>query len=173
MIDFVGGKHTKLSLTAGGVVPKILATNQLAYDEPLQLQPPSHSSPGPLPDRRLDRRPGPDWRNAKRNVQPAAEGSSGHHSDYDDVSADRHFQQPHSVRGNTVIGFSPSVLSAPAGVSSAQALALISFSPATLTFTGPIQAQTTTVTVAVSTNFAGDYAYLIHTTGGLREPLMA
>lgn len=60
-----------------------------------------------------------------------------------------------------------SVLSKPAtGVTDPQALGFISVSPASLTFTGPGQQLTTTVTVAVPTgNFAGDYSYLILTSG--------
>lgn len=59
-----------------------------------------------------------------------------------------------------------SVLSAPTGVSNAQALAFVSASPSILTFTSANQTLTTTITVAVPLgNFAGNYGFQINTPG--------
>jgi hypothetical protein len=58
------------------------------------------------------------------------------------------------------------VLSKPAGVTDAAALSYISVSPSALSITGPNQGISVTVTVDVPTGgSAGDYAYLIKTSG--------
>ena len=58
------------------------------------------------------------------------------------------------------------VLSAPTGVTNAQALPFVSASPATLTFTAPNQTLTTTISINVPLgNYAGNYAYQINTAG--------
>jgi hypothetical protein len=59
-----------------------------------------------------------------------------------------------------------SVVSMPVGGTAPLALSFISVSPSVLTFTGPNQKKTTTVTVVVPLgNNAGDYAYQITTSG--------
>jgi hypothetical protein len=72
---------------------------------------------------------------------------------------------PVYVKGSTTISFLPSMLSVPSGITNAQALTFISFSPSTLTFTQASQPLTVTVSFAVPTAFAGDYGYKINTTG--------
>lgn len=72
------------------------------------------------------------------------------------------------ANGNSVtVSLGLSVLTKPAtGVTDATALNFISCNPAVLTFTGPNQPLTTTVTVTVPVgNFAGDYAYKITPSG--------
>ncbi len=75
---------------------------------------------------------------------------------------------------NLTIGFNIVVLSKPLGVSDATALSFISLNPSTINVTGPSQSKTVTVTVNVPPgDFAGDYAYLVTTTGwpaGLTVP---
>ena len=66
---------------------------------------------------------------------------------------------------NTVNGFIP------VGVSNATALGYVTFSPSTLTFTGPSQTQLVTVTMAVPANATpGDYGFLWKTTGWPADP---
>jgi len=75
---------------------------------------------------------------------------------------------PNSVAAgsNLTIGFSITVSSAPSGVSEATALSFIAVSPSTLTVTGPSQTKVVTITVTVPEgSFAGDYAYVLKTTG--------
>src|SRR5437899_1791812 len=64
-----------------------------------------------------------------------------------------------STTSSTTVTIVLSTLTLPAGVSSATALTFISVNPATLTFTGPNQQVTTTVSVAVPSNatYAGSY----------------
>lgn len=75
---------------------------------------------------------------------------------------------------NLAVGFNISVLSKPAAVDDATALTFISITPGTITVTGPSQTKVVTVSVVVpSGNFAGDYSYLVTTTGwpsGLTVP---
>jgi len=67
-----------------------------------------------------------------------------------------------------------SILQKPAGVSDATALSYVTFSPATLEFTQPNQALTTTITVDVPAgSAAGGYAYQVATPGwaaGTQDP---
>ncbi len=71
------------------------------------------------------------------------------------------------INAPVTVNLALSVLSKPAtGVTDAEALSFISLSPTSLTFTGPSQALTTTVTVTVPLgNYAGDYAYKILPSG--------
>jgi len=75
---------------------------------------------------------------------------------------------------NITMGFNITILSKPAAVDDATALSFISLNPSTITVTGPTQVKVVTVTVAVPLgNFAGDYSYLVTTTGwpaGLSVP---
>ncbi len=83
---------------------------------------------------------------------------------------------PNSIAAgsNLTIGFKITVLSKPSGVSDAIALSFISLNPSTMNVTGPTQQKVVTVTVSVPPgNFAGDYSYLVTTTGwpvGLTVP---
>lgn len=83
---------------------------------------------------------------------------------------------PNSIAegSNLTIGFNITILSKPSNVSDATALSFITLTPSTMNVTGPSQSKVVTVTVAVPPgNFAGDYAYLVTTTGwpvGLTVP---
>lgn len=75
---------------------------------------------------------------------------------------------PNSIAegSNLTIGFKIAILSKPSSVSDTTALSFITLTPSTINVTGPSQAKVVTVTVAVPPgNFAGDYAYLVTTTG--------
>ncbi len=75
---------------------------------------------------------------------------------------------PSNVPAGPTLSITPvvSVLSAPIGADLVQALSFISLSPSTLTFTGPGQVQTVTVSSNVPVGaVAGDYAYKIATPG--------
>lgn len=83
---------------------------------------------------------------------------------------------PNSIAegSNLTIGFNITILSKPSAVSDATALSFISLNPSTMNVTGPTQSKTVTVTVNVPPgDFAGDYSYLVTTTGwpaGLTVP---
>ncbi len=83
---------------------------------------------------------------------------------------------PNSIAegSNLTIGYNITILSKPSAVSDAIALSFISLSPSTMNVTGPNQSKTVTVTVDVPPgDFAGDYSYLVTTTGwpvGLTVP---
>lgn len=83
---------------------------------------------------------------------------------------------PNSIAegSNLTIGYNITILSKPSAVSDATALSFISLSPSTMNVTGPNQSKTVTVTVDVPPgDFAGDYSYLVTTTGwpvGLTVP---
>jgi len=75
---------------------------------------------------------------------------------------------PNSVAAgsNLTIGFNITLLSKPAAITEATALSFISLAPSTMSVTGPNQTKVVTVTVAVPEgSFAGDYSYLVTTTG--------
>jgi hypothetical protein len=75
---------------------------------------------------------------------------------------------PSNLPANTPVTISlvPTVLSKPTTVDDATALGFISFTPASLTFSGPNQSLTTTVAVNVPAgDFAGNYAYKIKPSG--------
>lgn len=71
------------------------------------------------------------------------------------------------VDGTSVtVALTTSVLYAPTGVDAATALSFLSLSSYSVTFTGPSQKQTITVSVKVPLgNYAGNYAYRIQPTG--------
>lgn len=75
---------------------------------------------------------------------------------------------------NITVGFNVAVLSKPAAVDDATALTFITITPATFTVTGPSQTKVVTLSVVVPPgNYAGDYSYLVTTTGwpsGLTVP---
>ena len=67
---------------------------------------------------------------------------------------------------NVAMGFNVTILSKPGTVADATALSFISLSPATIAVTGPAQSKVVTVTVSVPPgDYAGDYSYLVTTTG--------
>ena len=64
------------------------------------------------------------------------------------------------------VGFNIAVTSVPTGAATADALSYVVLDPATMSFTGPSQTQTVSETVTFPAGaVAGDYAYLITTTG--------
>lgn len=72
------------------------------------------------------------------------------------------------VGSSTTVTLNVSLISAPAGVTEANALSFVSLSSTSLTFTGPLQTQTVTVTVSVPEgSFAGEFEYKISTSGWL------